>query len=836
MTFILKMVWREARGSYRHFLFFLFSIAIGVGSIVGIGNLSVNFKEMTFHEARNLLAADLEARLIRPLSEEGESVLEDLTREGISFVRITELIGMAVREGPGLSQLVEIKAVEAGYPFYGRLRLEPAASDPFSDPQGVWVQEGLLLRLRLRVGDPVRLGDARFTIRGVIHREPDRAVGMFSLGPRVLLSQEGLLKTGLIQTGSRITRRLLFKVTDDWTPERLKERLKEKWSGETVRLQTYRDAQPRLGRFLDNFTTYLGLVGLITLLIGGIGVASNVHAFLSERIRTIAILKSLGSSSSTVLLVYLFLALLLGGIGSGVGVLLGLGMYEVLQSLLSGFLPPGFEFRMAFLPIFRGVAMGLLTTLLFSLWPLRVVRRISPSRVFRQEVEPQGKRLPDRSGLLPAGGMVLGWVGLSIWQAGSWKLGGWVVGAVAVAMLLLLLVAWGTLRLMKKLGRTRSLILRYGIGNLNRPGRQIMAIVFSLGIGVLILLTLAQVEGNLLSQLKQNTPQDAPSLFFIDLQPDQKGPFEGMMAKWNFKKPPELTPLVRSRLYEVDGKKVSEIRAEDRPDGWYFTREYVLTYQADLPEHNIVKRGKWWGPDEREALISVESDAARHLGLDLGSTVVFDIQGVQVAAKVASIREVDWGSMTTNFFFIFTPSGLEGAPVTYVATAVTRPEEDLPLQNAVIGTFPNVTVIPIREVLETISKILREITGTVRFMALLALLVGFIVLSGAIAASRARRVHEMVLFKTLGATRPVLIAIMAVEYAVLGLVAAAVGGILSSAVSFGVVHFFLDIPWRFEWRILLVGVAATVFLTVVTGFLTTYRILGQKPLAVLRAE
>jgi putative ABC transport system permease protein len=832
------MAWREARGSYRHFLFFLFSIAIGVGSIVGVGNIAANFEAMTLHEARNLLAADLEARLVRPLSEEGESVLTDLTSRGISIVRVTELIGMAMTEKAGPSQLVELKAVESGYPFYGRLKLEPAASDPFADPEGVWVQEGLLLRLGLRVGDPIHLGAARFTIRGIIKKEPDRAVGMFSLGPRVLLSQEALNRAELVRTGSRLTRRLLFKVPDA-SPDEVKGELKEKWSRESVRLQTYQEVQPRLTRFLDNFTTYLGLVGLVTLMIGGIGVASNVHAFLTERIRTIAILKSLGGSSTTVLLIYLFLALILGGIGSAIGVVIGIGLSSLLRSLMSGFLPPDFVFQLAFLPIFRGVAMGLLTTLLFSLRPLWIIRQTSPSRVFRQEVESEKRPFFDRanrSGFLLTALMVLGWIGLSFWQAGSWRLGGWVAGGVSLAVVLLLAAGGGTLQLIKKIPRPRSLILRYGLGNLHRPGRQIMAILLSLGIGVMILLTLAQVEGNLMAQLKQNIPQDAPSLFFIDLQPDQKKPFETMLAGWKFKKPPELTPLVRSRLYEIDGKKISEIEAEERPDGWYFTREYVLTYRKDLPEHNVIRQGSWWKEEEPGSLISVEAEAARHLGLHVGSSVTFDIQGVQVAAKVASIRNVDWGSMSTNFFFIFSPTALEGAPVTYVATAVTKPEDDLPLQNAVIRTFPNVTVIPIREVLETIAGILTEITRTVRMMALLGLLVGLVVLSGAIAATRARRVYEMVLFKTLGATRPLLIAIMAVEYTLLGLIAAAVGGALSLAVSFGIVHFLLDIPWQFAWRTLLAGGAATVLLTVVTGFLTTYRILGEKPLAVLRAE
>ncbi|MDC4205559.1 MAG: FtsX-like permease family protein [Candidatus Manganitrophus sp.] len=418
-------------------------------------------------------------------------------------------------------------------------------------------------------------------------------------------------------------------------------------------------------------------------------------------------------------------------------------------------------------------------------------------------------------------------------------MGSWVIGGVASAVVLLLGATWGALRLIRIFGRPRPLIFRYGIGNLTRPGRQIMTVVLSIGIGVLILLTLLQVEKNLLANLQQNIPEDAPSLFFIDLQPDQIEPFETIMAKWDLKKPVELTPLVRSRLFDLNGQKVSEIQAEERPDGWYFTREYVLTYQRDLPRHNTIRKGDWWegrNPDGAVARISAEAEAARHLGIGIGSKVTFDIQGVPIQGEITSIRDVDWGSLSTNFFFIFEPGALDGAPITYVATATTTPAEDLPIQNAVIRAFPNVTVIHLREILETIAGILREITRTVRFMALFGFAVGLIVLSGAIAATRARRLHEMTLFKTLGATRPTLLAIMAVEYGLLGLLAAAVGGLLSIALSWGIVHFFLDLPWRFDGVSLLQGVIATLLLTLLTGFMMTYRILGQKPLAILRAE
>ncbi len=835
------MVLREVRGSLRHFLFFLISIAIGVGSIVGVGNIAANFEAMTQHEAKNLLAADLEVRLSQPLSDAGKSIIEPLKEKGVSAVLIAELIGMASNPVSTQTQLVEVKAVEPGYPFYGRLVIEPPVSNPFQNPDAVYVEEGLLLRLKLAVGDRIGLGDHDFIIGGMVKKEPDKVAGPFSLGPRVLLSKEALDRAGLVKLGSRVRRKLLIKTEGQWSPDALKEKLEVDLQEEGVRIKTYREVQPRLRRFLDNFTTYLGLVGLITLMIGGIGVGGNVHAFLTERIETIAILKSLGTASSSILKIYLFLVLLLGGIGSVIGIALGIGIYFVLSGLLSDFLPPGFIFELAPAPVFQGVTMGLLTTLLFSVWPLRVVGNISPARVFRHEVEVleiKSQRKDFMNRLYLIGALVVGWIALAIWQAGSWKLGTSVAAGLAVSILLLFLTGRAMLFIVKRLGSPRSLALRYGISNLYRPGRQVMAILLSLGIAVMVLLTLSQVEKSLMVQLQQNIPEDAPALFLIDIQSDQKEKLMGILEGWPLKQPTQLTPLIRSRLHSVNGQVVSEMDLEDRRDAWYFTREYVLTYRDKLPPNNTVRQGHWWEGEgtDRSGLVSVESEAGRHLGVSLGSDVVFDIQGVQVAGKVSSVRDVDWGSMTTNFYFIFPPEVLQGAPETFVATVTSNQVDDRAIQNAVIDAFPNVTIIPIREILETIARILGEIARTVAFMALLGLTVGLVVVSGAIAATRGRRVHEMVLFKILGATRPKLMAMMAVEYAVFGFLAAVVGGTLSVIFSWVIVKYFLDIPWQFEWQILATGGVSTIALTLITGFLVTYRTLGEKPLVALRAE
>ncbi len=838
-SLIVKIAWREARGALPHFLPLLLSLMLGVGATVAVGSLAADLAAMTGQEARNILTADLEVLLTGPLSPAGELQLAQLSLQKTRSIHLTELIGMASVDAGGPTQLVEVKAVEAGYPFYGALRLSPQKADPFSDPNGVWVEASLLSHLKRRVGETVKIGDATFLIRGIIEKEPDRAVGLFSMGPRVLLSQQALHQTGLVQPGSRITRKILLAVGPSQSPEALKTFLTTAWKNETVQIRTFHEIQPRLNRFLKNFTSYLGLIGVVSLWVGGIAVAINSHGFLARKKMTIAIFKSLGVSAVSISGAYLLLVAIFGIVSGGLGVGLGLGLHRVLSGLLSGALPPD-------LPVLhwgvmiRGIAMGGISALLFSIWPIRVAGRASPATLLRQDLDDGRPRKWDFPGICVALVLFFCGIGLSLWQAGSWRLGLWVVGGVGLAVLLLLLSTWGVLHLLKKWGHARSLTMRYAMRNLTRPGHFVYATSIALGVGVMVLATLFQVEGVLLSHLRDNIPDDAPSLFFIDVQSDQKKSLEALLAETPLKRPSELTPLVRSRLHAMNGRLVSKMDVENRADGWYFTREYVLTFREGLPPHNQIVRGAWWSDAAREksqGMISAEVEVARHLGLTVGSTVTFDIQGVLFEGKIGSLRAVDWGAMTTNFFFIFAPGRLEAGPVTYVASVATADSHaDAALQDAVVAAFPNVTAIPIRNVLETVTRILNLLRRSMTWVAGCGLATGLGVLSGVLVATRYRRIYEMTLLRTLGAGRASLLAMMATEYAALGLLAGLVGGTLSVAVSWGIVVMILEIPWQFYSGMIFLSMAASALLAVVTGLLSTTHLLGLKPLLVLRTQ
>jgi putative ABC transport system permease protein len=850
---LLAMAWRETRGSFRHFLFFLACIALGVGALVGVTGFSSGLEQTIRKEARSLLAADVEVRTNRPLDDAGLARLDAFSARGIRRTTVSDMVAMASNPTTGETQLVELKAVEPGYPFYGRLVTEPAdAIRTMHDQNGALAEEGLLVRLGLHPGDRIRLGRTDVTIAGVLTKEPDRIAGAFSLGPRLLISERTLADTALVQPGSRVRYRYLLQLPAGASAADLAEELKTAFSAEGADVNAYDTAQPRLSRFLTNLTTYVGLIGLIALLVGGIGVANSVQAFMKERLDTLAIFKCVGADSRTLLTIYLLQTLLLGALGSLAGILFGLGLEGLLPGLMSGLLPVTVERSYAPLPMVRGASMGLLTALLFALWPLLGIRRVPPVRLFRREVSEEESTVTndgltpswDRWQWLTALFIVAALAGLLLWQIGSLRIGAVFIGVLALSLLVLAGGARGGVALVRRLvGRSapRSLILRQGLANLYRPGSQAATAILSVGVGVTVIVAIVVVEASLMRQIHDNLPTEAPSFFFIDIQRDQREPFARFFADRHL--PVELTPIARVRLQAVDDQAVSAMTLDGRRDAWYFQREYVVTVQAALPKGNRVVAGRWWdgGAAREQPLVSVEEEAAHHLGVTVGSTLTFDLQGRPVTATVASLREVNWGSLTTNFFVIFSPGALDETAMTAIATvripsSDRAASDDLAVQRAVVAAFPNVTAINIRHVLDAIGSVLTRLGRVVRLMALFTVTAGLLVLAGAIATSRYRRLREAVILKTLGATRGVIVRIFAVEYACLGATAGLIGVALASLLAFVLLHFFLELPWSLEPVRLSAGLLGATLLTLLTGFLASYRLLGRKPLAVLRQE
>ena len=880
MSFL--MAWREIRGSWRQFVFFLACLAVGVGAVVGIELFATNVETLILRDARSLLGGDLEIRVAHQLSESGKETLDTLRERNVEVTHVRELVGMAAvplaertpEAGVQATQLVELKAVEELYPLYGSVGLTPqqplhsslASNDCPSLPCfGAVVQESLLISLGVQLHDHIKIGQAWFAVTGILLKEPDRVATGFSLGPRVLISRQALNATDLVKEGSRIRERYLLRVPESLALGPLRGELQGRLGPEGAGVSSYRDAQPRIRRFLDQLTVYLGLIGLTSLFVGGIGIACTIHGFMRQKLTTVAILKTLGADAGLLMRVYLFQSLFMGCLGSLVGVALGIGLQRLLPALLGDLIPLAVSSQITVLPLAKGLLVGVLTTFCFTIWPLLAIREIPPALVFRREVEQHQTPIRagswlrltwdaflgvvrDRYRLGTALMMGCGLTLLATWQARSLTLGALFIVAFGAAVVLLQVGVWVLLRGLRTLPRPRSFVIRQALGNVQRPGNYTRGMAMAIGVGVMVIVTVALVKSSLLVALGERIPEDAPTFFFIDIQPDQREVFEEIVQREAAQAPYRLTPVVRARLRAIDGHVIDPEEHKGKKNGWYFTREYVLTALSALPRDNVVVKGAWWAADSTEMskkarenrddpiFVSLEEEAAANLGVDLGSTIEFTVQGAPVSAVVQSMRQVDWGSFTMNFFMILSPGALDGAPMTYIASAKVAAEEEMPLQHALVRALPNVTAIKVGDVLANVARLLEQLAWAIQGIALLSMVSGAVVMTAALSSTRYRRLYESAILKAIGGTRRIVVESFAVEFALIGGLAGLIGVGLASALSWAILHFFLDLSWTVQPLVLGWGLLATVGLAVAVGLLSTFKILGEPPLAVLRQE
>lgn len=891
------MAWREIRGSWRQFVFFLACLAVGVGAVVGIELFATNVESLILRDARSLLGGDLEIRAAHQLSESGRETLDSLRERNVEVTHVRELVGMAAvpmedRSQPldddcpspctlsqrerefdaQATQLVELKAVEERYPLYGQVEMTPqqplhsslARLDCPSRPCfGALVQESLLISLGLQLHDHVKIGQAWFAVTGMLVKEPDRVASAFSLGPRVLISSQALHATDLVKPGSRMRERYLLRVPESLALGPLRGELQGRLGSEGAGVSSYRDAQPRIRRFLDQLTTYLGLIGLTSLFVGGIGIACTIHGFMRRKLTTVAILKTLGADAGLLVRMYLLQSLFMGLLGSLGGVVLGVGLQRLLPVLLGELIPVVVTSQITVLPLVKGLLVGVLTAFCFTIWPLLAIKEIPPALVFRRDVEPRRAPAGSRWKLIRdsligvardphrLGTAVMMGCGLTVlatWQARSLTLGALFIVAFCAAVLLLQAGVWALLHGLGKLPRPRSFVIRQALGNVQRPGNFTRGMAVAIGVGVMVIVTIALVKSSLLVALGERIPEDAPTFFFIDIQPDQRAAFEEIVEREAAQAPYRLTPVVRARLRAIDGRVIDPEEHKGKKNGWYFTREYALTALSTLPRDNTVAKGTWWAadlPEENETdllrqaapvRVSIEDKAAANLGVDVGSTIEFVVQGTPLRALVQSTRKVDWGSFSMNFFMILSPGALDGAPMTYIAAAKVETAEELPLQHALVRALPNVTAIKVGDVLANVARLLEQLAWAIQGIALLSMVSGAVVMTAAVSSTRFRRLYESAILKAIGATRRVVVVSFALEFALIGGLAGLIGVGLASVLSWAILHFFLDLAWTIQPLVLGWGVLATVSLAVAVGLLSTFRILGEPPLAVLRQE
>jgi putative ABC transport system permease protein len=857
LRFALRLAWRESRGARRSLLLLAGAIAAGVGALVAIRSFGDGVQESVRVQARSLLGADLALGSAAPFSANAEAQLADLRATAratgqVAMARVTSFGAMVVLPRTGATRLVQALAVEAGYPYYGEVLTEPAREwSKLAAGRDALVDAALLPALGAQVGDTLGLGEARFVIRGVVRNFPGDIAVRTSLGPRVFIPRARAEETGLLAMGSRARHEAYLRLPAGADPQRLLLRYRPGLAAERVSLRTVAEDQQRLSDSLGRLTRYLGLVGLVALLLGGIGVASAVHVLIRRRIETVAVLRCLGASSRRVMAVYLVEAGALGLAGSLAGAALGALAQLALPRLLGGFLPVDVPTTLSWPAVAMGLSVGLWTAVVFTMLPLLAVRRISPLVALRRDFEQAPDARDDTARRAAIAALAASIFAMAALQAGSLAGGAAFAAGIAAALGILALAARLLMRLLRaRVSPRLPYVWRQGLANLHRPANQTLAVVLSLGLGVFLLATLVVIQSNLLRDLRVDAGAARPNLAVFDIQPDQLQGVRDLLREARVEAPP-ATPIVPMRITAVKGVPVSQMLAQSaagaggpRGRAWVFRREYRSTYRDAPGPAERLTAGAWWEPGRYAGAaepgpvpVSLEVEIAHDLGVTVGDEIVWDIQGVSLPSRVASLREVTWARFEPNFFAVFPKGPLDGAPQTLVTLLRVEDEAERGrLERRLVERFPNLSALDLTQVQRAIEDVLGRVAWAVRFMALFSLATGLAVLAGALATSRFQRLREAVLLKTLGGTRRQVIRVVVAEYVALGAVASVVGVTLAALAGWALMRFAFEGSFALPVLPLAGFGLAVIALTVALGALGSAEMFRRTPLEVLRSE
>jgi len=834
--YALRLARRELRGGLRGLRIFLACLVLGVTAIAAIGSLAASLTASIKDDARELLGGDAEARLAYRAAKPAE---RDFLAVSGSVSEIATMRAMARAPDATRRSLIELKAVDSAYPLYGTVSLTPAQSlatalGRRNGRLGAAVDPALLGRLGLAIGDNIKIGEATLELRAAIEREPDAISGGLIFGPRVLISAEALAETGLIQPGALVTYHYRLRLPPGVEPADWAKGARAAFPEAGWLIRSFGEASPSLERLIERVALFLSLVGLTALLVGGVGIGNAVAGFINGKTATIATLKCLGASSRLIFVTYFVAVLVLALAGIGLALLLGALTPALAAPLLMGVLRISVRFAVYPAPLGLAACFGLLTTLVFSLWPLASIGRILPAALFRDSVDPARRRVPVAA-LAATVLLTLGLAALAVVSAQDRRIALWFVAGAIGAFAFLRGAGTGLAFLSKQLPRPQRPTLRLALANLHRPGAPTPQVVLSLGIGLTVLVAVALVEGNLAREVDTRLPAEAPAFYFIDIQPDQLAGFAETVKATPGARFEEV-PMMRGRITRLNGVPVEEA-AVAADAQWALRSDRGLTYAAKLPPGSRLVAGTWWPPDYRgPPLVSFDAALAQGMGLKVGDSLSVNLLGRQITAVIANLRSIDWERLGINFAMVFAPGTLEHAPQTRLAAVYLPQNEEEGLARAVTERFPNVSAIHVREALAAVDRIIGMIGNAVRLTALVTLAGGLLVLGGALAAGYHRRVYDAVVLKVLGATRAAVARAFLVEYGALGILSAIVAAGLGTAAAYFVVTRSLKVEWVFLPGPLLATIGLAMLLTLVLGFAGTWRALGAKPAHYLRDE
>lgn len=825
-----RMTARDWRAGELRFL--LLALIVAVASLSSVGFFVDRMRTGLSRDANQLLGADLVVSADQPIDP---AWLADAKKQNLTVAQTITFPSMAMAgEGEAArSQLSAVKAVTPGYPLRGSLKLvQPGAIDgvptrAVPKPGTVWLDPALLSSLHSAIGQSIRLGDQRFIVDGVIASEPDRGAAFMNFAPRVMLAAADLPATKLIQPGSRVTYRLLIAGAPE-TVAAFQKTIAATIARDTLRglrIESLESGRPEMRTTLERAQRFLSLVGLLSAMLAAVAIAMAARRFMVRHVDACAMMRCLGLTQNQVTLLYLLEFIIIGLVGSAIGTVLGFGAHffllEWLGKLVVNQLPPA-----TLLPAVQALAIGMILLLGFAIAPVLQLRNVPHNRVIRREQE-----LPQAATLATYLLGLASFVGLLLWQAGDVKLGALTAAGFLGGIVLFAMIGWLALRALKSMRTVfDNASWRFAITALQRrPAATIVQIV-ALALGLMALLLLTVVRGELIDGWRNATPADAPNQFVINIQPEQTSALQQQLRAAGIGSV-QLYPMMRGRLIQVNQKVVTgESYTEERAKR-LVEREFNLSTMLALPPSNVISAGKWFDNTQPEA--SVEAGLAETLGLRLGDRLRFDIGGQQITAPITSLRKLDWGSMRVNFFVIINPAAVAQAPQTWI-TAFHLPPNDVNLVNSLTTAFPNLTVLDVGNVIRQLQRVLDQVVIAVEFLFLFTLASGVLVLYAALLGSQDERMREAGLLRALGATRRQLASAQWIEFALVGALSGILAASGAAAVGWSLAHYVFDFPWVVSPLVWVAGGAAGAASALLGGWIGLRKVLRQPPLQTLR--
>jgi putative ABC transport system permease protein len=823
------------------------SISLGVAALVAIDSFSANIIQSVKDQSRALMGGDVSFNSNKPLPPAVDSLFDSLSHKGVSFARVTTFPSMAVVPRTTGTRFVQVRGVTDNYPFYGQIITEPAGRWPLlQQGANAIVDPSLLASLNARVGDTLRLNFGTFTIVATIKDVPGAAGIAEMLGPRVFIPAKYIAETQLLVFGSIAERTVLAKLPPGVDPDKFIKPLKPRLDQQQVRSRTVTQSEMATADAIENLSDFIGIVGLVALLLGGIGVASGVRAFVARKIDTVAVLRCLGASSGQVLSMYVAQAAVMGLAGAAAGAALGVAVQFALPRVLTEILPIDVQVSVVPSAVLTGLAVGGWIALIFALRPLLALRNVSPLQTLRRDTDAEVLRMrwTDAPRIVVNVAMVLSVVLIALSRARTPMQGLWMSGATGFAILALgasaALLSWAA----RKGLRTRwPYVVRQGVANLYRPGNQTRAVILALGFGAFLVSTLYLVQNNLLRRFTTTAAESRGNVIFFDVQQDQEAGLDSIVRS-NGHEVVQTAPVVTMRIAAINGKKVSDMKpiapGQRGRASWALRREFRSTFRDRPAASETIVGGKWFDSKSLKVAadtgeISLEEGIAKELNVKLGDVITWNVQGVEIPTRITSLRKVVWTRFEPNFFVVFAPPLLEAAPKQYLLLAqVKDPAAVTLVQREVVNRYSNISSIDLTAIKRTVDRIVSRVSIAIRFMALFSLAVAIPVLFSAVSATRRARIREGVLLKTLGATRGQIARILLAEYSLLGVLGGLTGMVLSILGAWAVVRYIFKTPFA-PALVPIAGIAvAIVGLTLLIGLLAGRDVFRETPIAALR--